>query len=222
MEKNEIKEFSISLPIVFDNKDLRTPTDLGCVYLYSIYKTLGHGNGFEARIIVSKKTLLPITLQEQRAFVIGSTVLPVAPELLSPTEIPLILDKVAASNKDSPQEKYFMLRFSENNRVKIYTPEGKLVLLEDYDPVEANVYCGKNVIAFNPAYSDKYHFFDPTTGKRLAVEEMLPHGHRFRPKERNRDLEICIYGETGCIHDSNIVQRLVFSEKLTLETPELT
>jgi hypothetical protein len=152
IKADQLKQhFTIPLKLDFTNADLTDVIDLGCIYLSPLRKELGYGISLEGHIIIDKKTSLPIPLNGKW----------------------IEFDKITGSNKDIPQEKYFILRFSENNRVNMYTPEGKPVELEGYEPVEADVYCGKNVVVFSPAWSGKYIFFDPVTGKKIDVEAML-------------------------------------------------
>src|SRR3990167_11043194 len=203
--KNNIKQFSIPLSLNFTNDDFSTPVDLGCVYLCSHYKKLGYATGFEVHSIVSKKTMLPVTLSEQQAFIFedGKMVIPVSPNLVLPIERQIIFDKISGYNNKIPQEKYFTLRFSEENRVGVYTPDGKLTIFEEYNPIEADYYCGKNVIAFSPAWSGKYLYFDPLTGKKIDIASLVPKGKGFKPKESNGDLEICVFKDESTSYDEN-------------------
>ena len=211
------------MPLNFTNDEIGEPTDLGCVYLCSIFKNLGYANGFQAWIIVDKNTMLPITLSESQAFVSknNNTAIPISSELVPPAERQIILDKIAGSNKDIPLEKYFILRFCEKNRIGVYTPDGKLTQFEGYTPIEADVFCGKNIIAFSPAWSGEYLFFDPLTGIKVDVASMIPAGHGFKPKEANGDLEICVFKDKRNMHDSNIVQRFTVSENFKLKEVEM-
>ena len=197
MEK--IKKFSISVPLVFTTDDLSEPNDLGCVYLYSILKEFGYATSIQVHVIVNKKTMLPVSLNESQ----------------------IIFDKIAGSNKEIPQEKYFLLRFCEKNRVDVYTSDGKLTQFEGYNPIEADVYCGKNIIAFSPAWSSRYLYFDPVTGRKVDIASMIPEGNGFKPKEANGDLEICVFKNKDTSYDSNIVQRFTVSEDFKLKEIEM-
>lgn len=195
----KVKEFSISVPLVFTNKDLSDPTDLGCVDLYSMHRELGYATFIQVHIVVSKNTMLPVSLNESQ----------------------IIFDKIVGSNKEIPQEKYFTLRFSEKNKTGVYTPDGKLTIFEEYNPVEADYYCGKNIIAFSPAWSSRYLYFDPITGKKVDIASMIPEGKGFKPKEANGDLEICVFKDENTSYDSNIVQRFTVSEDFKLKEIEM-
>lgn len=223
MKNSKIKQFSLPFSLNFTNDEIGTPTDLGCVYLCSIYKNLGYATGFETHIIVSKKTMLPITLSEQQAFVFENSkmIIPISPDLVPPIERQIIFDKLAGSNKDIPQEKYFTLRFSEKNRTGVYTPDGKLTIFEGYNPIEADYYCGKNIIAFSPAWSGKYLYFDPITGRSINIASLVPKGKGFKSKEANGDLEICVFKDESTSYDSNIVQRFTVSEDFKLKEVEM-
>ncbi len=193
-----------SLSFVLTNKDL-TIVDLGCVFFGSFFKSFTYGAGLSGQVVIDKQTMLPITLEKGK------------PE--SNTCSPIIWERVINYNDKEPQEGYFMLRYSEKNRVDVYTPDGKLVRFQGLPGYESDVYCGKYAIAFR--CSDTYMFFSPITGESIDIDSMvvkyfgndLERG--IKPKAENGDLTITV--SEGCNVDYKVVGKFRVSESLELE-----
>ena len=208
MNASDLKPFSVPFSFNFTNENLSTIVDLGCVYLCNLWKEYGQGKLVEGHIVIDKKTLSPILLEGKQ----------------------VVFDKIINDNEKSPQQNYFMLRYGNERDAVIYSPNGNPIELKKFKkPRESNVMCGKNIVMFNPSWSETYYSFNPTTGEALNILAMLSkvekdlQGRGISFKEIDGDVQIRIHKTNHFMkYESEVTARYVISDGIELEEVVMT